>query len=212
VHPSLVTDTRACPHCGAHVARLDARFCEFCGTELPLSDAAAASVSPVDQLQRRFSTLDAHADLHDLMEHMPQLPSMGVRTLFPAVFLVVFILVALGMLAPFAQAPMPFALAPLVFVAFGIFGLGTLISRATRYRQAPVRRKQALVADERVAVHGGGRNSSASTNYFLTLEYPDGSREEVRTSDDMTGRLAPGDMGVAYLKDRYLVEFRRVPV
>ncbi|MCA9002154.1 MAG: zinc ribbon domain-containing protein, partial [Planctomycetes bacterium] len=63
--PTDSTSTLAtCQNCGAQAKRLDARFCEYCGTELPVAEVPHAESS------RRFSgTRDVDARLEALASH-----------------------------------------------------------------------------------------------------------------------------------------------
>ncbi len=104
--------------------------------------------------------------------------------------------------------------APLSFVALwallsGLFvGLAALALRgAMRFHAAPVQRRIAVVLDKRYEVRAS--QDSASTHYFTTLAFVDGSRLEVHTESVLTGLLTRGDIGVAYLKLTTLVGYRR---
>ena len=77
---------------------------------------------------------------------------------------------------------------------------------------ARLERSIALVADERTEVSGGGKDSSASTSYHVLLEWKEGQRRELKPSARVTGAVAPGDIGVAYVKANRLLDFRRIPV
>ena len=76
-----------------------------------------------------------------------------------------------------------------------------------RYSKTPIERVIALIAAERTDVSGGGNNRSVSTSYHATLQFEAGNRVELRCGDDMTGKIARGDMGVAYTKGNVLVDF-----
>lgn len=78
--------------------------------------------------------------------------------------------------------------------------------------RAPVVRVVAVVVDERVRVSGGGKNSSASTSYYATLQMRDGARRELGCDGALAGRIAAPDIGVAFTKEDQLVDFIRFAV
>ncbi|MBB3114755.1 hypothetical protein FHS18_006913 [Paenibacillus phyllosphaerae] len=55
--------------------------------------------------------------------------------------------------------------------------------------------RTAVIVDKRTEVWGGSRDSSASTNYYITFEFEDQSRMELPVRGDKYGLMVVGDRG-----------------
>lgn len=199
---------RACGQCGA-AARDDGRFCAYCGAELP---APAAPPHPLGDVDARLAAVERHPDLPRLNRHTPSTGMYTGGMFFGVVFGVVFAGFALFILSGFTRMRFTFALFPALFVLIGVgVAVGSVV-KGVRFAKAPLRRTPAVIVDERTEVSGGGKNSSASTSYYATLEFKGGRRKEYGVLHRLAGELAPGDAGLAYLKGDVLVDFRRVRV
>jgi hypothetical protein len=104
-----------------------------------------------------------------------------------------------------------FGLVCLFFVAVGVLVVASSMKKTAAFAAAPLERLQALVADKRTEVSGGG-DSAATTRYFVTLETGDGRRLEVGTAGKVAGKAVAGDVGIAYVKGGVLLDFERVQV
>lgn len=211
-----MSEPRKCGNCGGVAARADDRFCAYCGTELPRPSSEQTVrvevVGPFGDLDERFERLKAHASYPQWMRWTPSTAGHAVGLYGGAVFAVVFIVSSIFMTGVFGVLAGPMALFPLGFVAVGVFLLIKTVGRATRYSSAPLVRLPAAVLDERTEVSGGGENSSASTTYYASLQFPDRRRHEFVVDGRTAGEVARGDVGIAYLKSDVLVAFRRVDV
>jgi len=95
-----------------------------------------------------------------------------------------------------------FTIVPLfIFVVFvfviGMF-IATFVKGIARWSQnnaSPVRSSDARVVAKRQHVSGGSDNTSASTWYHLTFEFPDGQRQEFAVNARDYALLAEGDLG-----------------
>lgn len=207
--PASVTH---CEHCKAQITNVHAQYCAFCGTAVPQTDPPA---SVLEEEAARFRALDAAADLETLMAHTPAMlrPAKVASGLFTVVFLVVFVGISLtiagGIVA--TGAPKFMVLFPILIAVLGVAGIGRGASREVRNLGSPLERRKALIRDERTKVHGHS-DGPTSTRHFALLEYPDGSREEFRVEARTAGQLAPGDMGIAYIRGTALIDFKRVRV
>lgn len=200
-----------CPHCGASLQSRTARFCEFCGTELPRK--APAQPARFGDLPARFAELESHPSLGELQRHEPSAASHQAANLFGVLFALVFMGVAVVMFAAFqASAPAPFSFFPLIFLAAGGFLLVKTLTRTSRLASAELTRVPALVVDERIQVSGGSGDSSSHTTYYVSLETADGERVEYESRGRLNGAITSGDMGLAYLKGEILLDFKRLPV
>lgn len=95
-------------------------------------------------------------------------------------------------------------------VGVGIFGFGLV--RAVNLAASSLQCSPALLVDKRLSVRGGGGSSGASTRYYVTLEFRDGQRRELESRGSLYGQVTKDDVGVAYFRERYLLDFRRVTV
>jgi len=202
-----------CTNCGASITRDSAKFCEFCGTELVRPEAPRPPTAD-EMISEGFRRLREHPDLSAMRRHRPRTSGFVGGYIAASVVGAVFTVVSLVIFSGFnaAEAPFPFSLFPLLFtfVGVGLFFYG--ISRAFRFANAPVEKDLVRIAGERVSVSGGGENSSASTTYYVTLEYEDGQRTEYLAGGRTAGQVSEGDFGMAYLKESVLVDFWRVRV
>ena len=82
---------------------------------------------------------------------------------------------------------------------------------AVFFLATPLERVLALVADERIRTDREREpdgSTRTSRRHYLTLERIDGIKREYRASRELADRLAEGEVGVAYLKAGFLVDFR----
>ncbi|MCY2961539.1 MAG: hypothetical protein NTY35_15355 [Planctomycetota bacterium] len=194
-----------CPNCGARVLRPGSqRACDYCGNELELG-------SPPRTIEReqRFARLKSAPDLSNLLAQ----PVGGGGQLFGA-FLGLVVsgsIVVVGVLIATLAVPMsgPFAIVPILVVGIAILGFVKILRQTARFARDPGSARPALVVDERVRVQDGGDGPSRTRNY-ATLEDEGGQRRELETTDEVAGRIAPGDAGVAYERGGFLVHFVRV--
>ena len=209
-------EARKCPNCGAAVARIDSRFCEFCGHELPRPTArpTVSPPSPYGDLEARFAALQQHADLQRLMMMAPRMAGIGCGMVFTIGFFILFVGASLFMFTVIGATGAPgfLRLVPLFFSVAGVAAAIAILRKMGNFSRAPLQREPALVAGERTEVSGGGRDSSSSTDYFITLEFPGGRRREYTTQGKVVGKVSEGDLGVAFLKGDFLLDFERLRV
>ncbi len=73
--------------------------------------------------------------------------------------------------------------------------------------------RPAVIVAKRMAVSGGSGDSSASTSYYLTAEFEDGTREEYQPmTPALYGRVAEDDAGVLFTRSSLALDFDRVVV
>jgi len=203
-HPRMAT-TPLCTNCGARSAELDARFCGFCGHELPRDEPAPAS--PPDASSVRLTRLREHPDYARLMAHEPSLTTHRLGAVASVLFLVAFLSIGGILMVPAMMFP-PMLIPLFAILGFGVFVVGSALRGNAAVRGGELVRVPAHVVDERTEVVGGG-DSSVSTHYFVSLESERGSRAEYEVDAGIASRVAPGDVGVAYFKGPLLVDFRR---
>lgn len=201
-----------CPLCGGKQKTLRQAKCDYCGSPLASSAPPATDTGAID-LGSRFLALEAHPRYAELLEHEPDLARHLTGGTCILVSLSIFTVTAAGFAlaglgAAFAVGPfgIPFILIPGVMAAVGGAAIVTTLRKVGRVKSAPWRRVPAQVIGSRTEV----RNESSRS--FLSLEFADGARQEYLAEGSLLGRLADGDMGVAYLKADNLVDFERLPV
>ena len=102
----------------------------------------------------------------------------------------------------------------LILIVVGVAGVGLVLwgfVRLLKLSFAALRRVPAVVVDKRMSVSGGGQHSTVSTRYYVTVQLGTGERREFDVRGKLFGQVARDDAGVAYLRDRFLVGFRRLP-
>lgn len=195
-----------CDRCGATVE--DGAFCKHCGARVlkPKDLGTDAHTSP-----ERFDLAKAHASFTPASAHTPRVSAkteiaapiaMGVALVFFVVFSQTLM----------TGVPILFRIFFLAVPGFGFVLMLGMLRKGMTFAAAPITNELRVVVDERIAVSGGGQNSSASTTYYATLQDRAGNRVEYQTFDWLAGRIAAGDIGVAYLKGGRLVDFSRIDV
>jgi len=87
------------------------------------------------------------------------------------------------------------------------------LAAAVFFAATPLERVLAEVIDERIRDDhdlGDIDASAGSRRHYTTLARADGITREYRADRALNERLEPGDMGVAYLKAGFLLDFRHL--
>jgi hypothetical protein len=221
-----------CPHCGADNPPT-AAVCQYCGAHIPLPERAAKLDRAEVFLRIKKSAEFAQSNLPDRHARLPKHHPVQKMLLFGffgvfiagALFIFVMMLGMGGMFGLFgARArsagggmlgllPMLMSIVPLGMAALGVFMLLAARKKMQAIATAPVVALPVIVADKRTHVSGGGNNSSARTDYFVTCELEDGSRKEYQAWDgNLYGRMAPRDAGIIYVRAEYALDFDRVAI
>ena len=213
-----MTTPSTCPHCGAKLRQHSQAYCEYCGAPLPRDGPATYVERREEESAGRFRALREHAELPGLLQREASSTSLVASGAFASVFAVVFVMLALGMTTIFAGGGfsgaggpgMALGIVPMLIAGVGIFIAAKSIAYTHRMATSPLRRRLALVVDERTSMRGS-REHRRVVNHE-TLEFEDGSREEVATKGTVAGRVTRDDMGVAFTKAYYLLDFARLRV
>jgi hypothetical protein len=174
--------------------------------------AAALVHAPLGDIETRFLALESHPSLPQLLRHRPRTSRAAASMMGQSLFGLVFTGFSLLLFVTFAAMGGLLAIFPLGFMGLGVLITLTGMRKAQQYRSAPLERMRAAVVDERLRVSGGGENTRAATTYFASLHFPAGDRREFEVSEETAGSIAPGDVGIAFLKGSLLVDFLRVDV
>lgn len=153
----------------------------------------------------KFQKIEQHPDYPELMRYTPSIWGRG-WLIFMIGFGVLFIVVCLFMLIPGrGSPPAVFSLVVALMIVFVLGLMGYLLFRWRRLKAAPLQRMPAIVLDKRTDVSSGDY-----THFHVTLELRGGNRQEYDAEGKLYGLVIRDDMGVAYIKDRWLLDFRRL--
>lgn len=162
---------------------------------------------------KRLKAVKNHPEYPDLLKLTPSSARIYGRSGCTAIIGLIFALATLflNFFDPISP-PGFFRILLLAFTALGVglvvYGLFRLIKVST----SRLSRGPAIVVDKRTAVSGGGQSSPASTTYYITLQLDDSDRHELEVTGKLYGKITKDDAGVAYIRDRYLLDFRRLTV
>ncbi len=221
-------DSVHCSHCAAPFREADAHYCSFCGTERPTPAPPIVLAPPIAlaaNAPERFAAAEGHPSVPELLTRAPSTTKHTLNGACGVVFLALFCVIAFVMAAAFLGAGTLgtstfhsnafgvggglLALVPLAIAGVGLAGFIVHTRRLARFQGADLVRTIALVVDERIAVSGG---EHAHTTYYATLEGKDRQRREHRVDAQLAGKIAPNDLGMAYVKDDVLLDFQRIDV
>ena len=190
----------------------DGAFCKHCGARVLRPKDVGADTDHRTSPER-FELAEKHPGFGMARSHMPKV-SATAEVVAPIVlggFGVLFIIISQS-IGGEVHEPTGFRLLflaiPIIFICVAI----AMVIKAMRFASAPISNDLLVVVDERIEVKGGGENSSAHTTYYATLQDRRGARHEYQTYDWLAGRIAAGDIGVAYLKGGRLVDFSRLDI
>ncbi len=163
---------------------------------------------------KRLEAVEKHPDYARLLKLKPSSAYLYGGYIFQVIFGFIFTFISIFFVTTPPDSDSLFDLVwivgSLIFVVIGIGLIGHGIFRLFKLIFSSINRLPALIMDKRVSVRGGGQSSSARTNYYVTLEFSDGERREVQVRGKLYGEITKDDVGVAYIRDRYLLDYRRV--
>jgi hypothetical protein len=120
-------------------------------------------------------------------------------------FAIFFISQTTKMGAGSGPAGIMFVVVPVIMMLMA----GKMALGSVSFAKAPLNNELVVIVDERTATSGGAK-TSVTTHYYATVQTRDGARAEYATYGWVAGRIAPGDIGVAFLKGGHLVDFLRL--
>lgn len=177
-------------------------------------------MSPSPATQERLAAVRQHPRFPELLRRKPSTAGTIFGYLFSGLVALAFAGVAVFFLTvrPEGTFGMVWALVSLLFAALGLAGAAWALWRLVRFTSSSLDRVPALVVDKRQHVRrrtssgpgGMSGTTSTSTTYYVTLELETGARRELRARGRLYGRLGAGDAGVAYVKDRHLLDYQRL--
>jgi DNA-directed RNA polymerase subunit RPC12/RpoP len=191
-----VTDDRwiNCPYCGALLAK-------------PVLNPNKAVVAP-----ERFAAVESSPEYASLKSYTPSATAANLELGGGVAAALAFTGIAAVATAVFAQSSPVVAIVPAFITLVGLITVVYQLATANKQWNAPIDRHVLVWRDERTVVSGGGQHSRATTKHYVLLEDRDGRRAELACSSQLAGAHAPGDIGVAFLRGGFLLDFKRVAV
>lgn len=196
-----------CPSCGASIPE-GSRKCVYCGEAIAAVTNGSSSEQPTnvfDRIRRSPQFQQASG-----VERLSQIAKPGLATLaIPVVFLIVFVTAALWMAGMAASmAPPIFVVVPVGLAIVGIMMGVSVIRGGIRIAKAPLVPRAAVVRAKRTSVSGD--SNGATTSYYATFEFPDGSRSEFSLTSALYSQIAERDAGVLFSRAETVAAFDRV--
>lgn len=168
-------------------------------------------------VNERLNGVEKHPDYPELLKAQPGSAYLYGGYIFQLIFGLIFTSIAVFFI--FEPPPddgslfyLVWIVGSFIFIVVGVGIVGFGIYKLIKLSLTSLRRRPSLVLDKRMAVRGGGQSSSASTTYYITLEFNDRERREIKTRGKLYGKITKDDVGVAYILDDYLLDFRRLEV
>jgi hypothetical protein len=214
-----LTVQERCSGCGAAIAA-DAASCSYCGAATATPQPVAAPPAPTAAETRadRFRRLRERPNFERLRSHRPTTSGPAGRLIVQSVFGLVFAAFA-AVFISFARSgtsgfggrsgfDVMFTLVPGVLALVGIGIFASAVFKWRRFANAPLVAVPAIVSAKRTKIVGSKDNTR--TEYFVSIEPERGARREYEVAGEVFGVVGEGDIGVAYVRDAYLLEFRAV--
>jgi len=197
-----------CSGCGAALSG-DSGACSFCGTGGPVAAVAAAPPTASDLRTERFARLRESRKFTLALAHEPTSTGPVSGFVMRIVIGLAFAGIATVMLNArgFREDRGAFTVIPVLFV---LIGIGISIAAAMKwlsFAQARTETRPAIVVSKRIDVRGG---KQSRTSYFVTFDFERGGRREYESQGSTYGMAREDDIGVAYLRSEYLLEFRAI--
>jgi Protein of unknown function (DUF2500) len=99
----------------------------------------------------------------------------------------------------------------ILFIGLFIFTIAKNIKEWSNNNKQPIIPVEALVVSKRTSVshHHHEHNTSTSTTYYVTFQFNNGDRLELRLSGREYGLLAEGDKGILSFQGTRFIDFKR---
>lgn len=201
-----------CPACGGKLTQPLPSICPYCRAALAVSVTAGppAARPPDSVLAERLAAAERDPEVARLMIREVMGSTPYLQGGFTVVFGIVFLGILFFMLSRVRGFSDEFTLVPVLMVIIMLTVVIAAVIKLGSHASAPLLRRIGHVADERVEVSGGSNSGSARTSYYATLDFSDGSRSEYQVSHGLAGKLARGDVGMAFTKGGWLLDFERL--
>jgi len=102
-----------------------------------------------------------------------------------------------------------FVIVPLLIIGTLVFIIVKGLTTWASNNAAEVVHAPARVVSKRLEVSGGSGDTSSTTSYFVTFEFEDGGRIELRVRGSIHGLLVEGDYGTLNYQGTRFNDFQR---
>ena len=196
-----------CGHCGAVIKDAGA-FCSHCGTRIVRPDRTEPAIRAATD-PARYDLARASEGYTLALGHVPKISHGGIGVLVPIIMVgfCIFFIVQSTKIGAVSNHPVGvmFIVVPIIMMVMA----GKQMLSSFSFANAPITKELVVVVDERTAT-SGGHKTSVTTQYYATVQTREGARAEYATYGWVAGKIAPGDIGVAFLKRDHLVDFLRL--
>jgi len=162
----------------------------------------------------RLKEVKKHPDYPELLKHNAGSAYLYGRYMFQIIFGLIFTAISIFFISSPPDSDSLFDLVwlfgSLIFTVVGIGITGYGIYRIIKLISSNTYKLPALIVDKRISVSGGSQSSSSIATYYVTLELDDLGRRELKVRGKLYGKITNEDVGVAYIHDRYLLDYRRL--
>lgn len=106
--------------------------------------------------------------------------------------------------------PLLFKIFALLFIAFFVFIIIKMLRIWLSNNASPLISASCTAVTKRSEVWGGSGDTSASTSYYVTFQFDDGSRLEFQVMNRDFGLIVEGDRGEILYQGTRFKEFKRL--
>ncbi|MDR4938694.1 DUF2500 domain-containing protein [Rossellomorea marisflavi] len=109
----------------------------------------------------------------------------------------------------FSVVPVIVGLGFIAVIGFVLFQSFKGVSEWNSNNQSPQQSSRAKLVSKRALVQGGAGEARAHTSYFMTFQFENGERTEMRVKGKEYGMLAEGDEGLLTFQGTRYLGFER---
>ena len=205
-----------CADCGADVP-LGAGKCDYCGSaiEPPVSAPPLQAARSLPEILERVKASAAYEKCGST-DRLAALPDCSpVSRVGP--FVVLAVCLGFAVLMLFTQQGsgglVVSRLGFLFCVAAGALLFFRFRKKFHEFQREPIWARAAVLVGKRTEVRGGSGERRATTQYYVTAEFEDGTRQELSAvTPALYGRVAEGDAGVLFTRASVALDFDRVVI
>ena len=204
-----MSGSRACRQCGAVPASPEATVCAFCGSALaapPSATEGQAGARRTPTRAEKIAALESDPRYGALFAGDP--PRRGPSWV-PVVLIGALLAVVIATTIGSVLTAGPLLIAPVAIALVIAWMFVRAIRRQMRVRAAPLERIAAVVVGKRtVERRAEDGDTVLATGHQVEIEDRAGARRTLKASDRVGRALAEGDAGIAFVRERTLVDFR----
>jgi predicted nucleic acid-binding Zn ribbon protein len=210
---TTIVDKRHCKQCGAPVKKREMTVCWRCGT--PYSFLEERAQRPRAE---RFQAAYALPELTELLDRRPS--ALGALAILLRPVLAGVLLLAGARLARPAllgedAGTVARVLVTVLALALGLVALGLVLIGLVRlflFLRAPLVRRPAVVIGKATLRPGGNLQEAQEKPLLFQVEFRTENKDRVRAGASLSKDLHVDDLGVAYIKGAFLLDFVELDV